>query len=744
MPNVLRPVVDALRGSVRLYGQGVPNGLARITRAERRAPVLIRGGEFTVSTGGFITEDAEPPFGYPLTYRVVSEPTVRHIQSNRVLNPKAKNGTSNWLTGTGRTLAQETAPGMAPPRDAVTSLRTSAYPGGVTYGTRDDRMVAATVPSDFGPGRWYLSGQVHYDSPDLWLWEDVRSAGTWQTVRDVGTWQTVKSRSSELADQPFASLWAAVLAPTKTTAERRRNRMTNPVAGGSSGGWGAYAGASGAVSTALVTGLSGVGLPDGVTTAFRATWTTGSTNGNGLGIFLGSSTAGTHAAPVTPGTVYTGSIYVQVSKAQRVQASVGWYDAAGALLSASLGTVSALPGGAGYTRLSATGTAPAGAAYGRVRAYTPTDGTGTAMASGDTMAATAALLEVDTYLRPYFSGASAAVGPLTYAWAGTANSSESIEYSMDFTVVVAPFQVLGVQAAGGNQWHTFQAWVDAPAGMPAGSRLVFLHGQENREYAVTWWLSTVMVTPEAETVGNPLLPYFDGDTPVPANPAANLVAGHDWMPLANDASIVWNGTDNSSVSIFTGPSSMYAEARVTLGAPSADQLPKVKLPVYLSDPVAPQLGVWFEFVQIGPLSRKDRAELFDVLGRGPQIAVSQLRAWPSGQFILMTRTLDEASIADRLFDSGRILFFRNPDPRFPESSWYLHIGQVDSDRVHPRMAWRPERLWVVPWVRVERPEGLIAASTAVDWAAVKANFTWGELRQLREDWLDVGLTAADT
>jgi len=522
--SVLKAVPDALRGLVRVSAVGMPDGQVLVTRTARRTPEQIRGGAFASTTGGFIREDPEAAFGEPLVYRVTDTVNDRHIQSNRILNPKAKNNTANWTAGANRTLAQETNLTLAPSRDALTSLRVGPNTAGVNPGGLPERALLRTTPSGFGPGRWFFSGQMMYDSPDIWLWDDVKQR-TWSQVRDKGAWQQVKSASSELAGQPFATLWAAVMTPTGT-------------------------------------------------------------------------------------------------------------------------------------------------------------------------------------------------------------------------VVVPPFQVLGVQVSDGGGWATFQATVEVPAGAPAGVQLVFLQGPLTREYAVTWWLSTVMVTPESEMDAG-ALPYFDGDTLVPANPAANLVPGYAWQTLTKDASIAWNGTENASVSIFTGPSVIYAEAETHVNQPDAPQLPGMRLPVFLSDPVAPQLSQWFELLEIGDLNFAARAALYDILGRGPQIAVSQLRAWANGELRLMTYTVEQARVAERMFESGRILFLRNPDPRFPESVWYLHIGDVTQGRVGAQVAWSPQRIWRVPFARVERPEGLIAASSSVTWSDVK-KLTWGEVRQQREDWLDAALTRVTT
>lgn len=492
--KVLTALADPLKGSVVISAAGgVPNGELTLTRAESGVVQVVRNGEGPVSTGGFTREDPEPAFGVPLLYRATVAVANRYIQSNRVLNPKAKTGTSNWTTGPNRVISRETLPEYAPPRDAATSLKIGSYTAGAVGGTIADRMLAATAPLGLAAGRWFVSGQLRLNSPDLWLWEDVKTAGTWQDIKNLGTWQQVKSKSTEASNQPFATFWGAIVGPAGTT------------------------------------------------------------------------------------------------------------------------------------------------------------------------------------------------------------------------LLTTPVQLLGVAADSGSQWRTFQAWLDVPAGVPAGSRVIFFHGTLSREYAIDWWLSTVMATPEAE-MGAGALTYLDGDTAMTPNPAENLAPGYDWTPATEDAFFRWNGTDGVSVSEFYGPSSVTTTTSLTLGRPSVAALP-YKLPVYLSDPVAPEIGQWFELLRIGELSWAARQDLYDILGKGPQIAVSQVRSWESGELTLMTYTLEEYEVAKAMFATGRILFWRNPDPRFPETSWYVGIGDTKAARPSDSVAWSPVRLWAVPWVRVERPTGLIEASS---------------------------------
>jgi hypothetical protein len=516
---------DVMRGMVRLAASGVPNGDIVVTRRYgSAAPVSIRGGLIPgLITGGFVLSDPEPNFGTDLVYRVVDTVANRYLQTNTVTNPRFATGTSGWTWPAARVTARETDPALVPPRDATTSLRIG--PGAQGAGGLPDRLLATTSPVGLTTGRWFLTGQVRYDSPNIWLWQDVRDAGTWQTIKNKGTWQDVKATQAPAAAQAFASLWVGV---------------NNPVGGAS---------------------------------------------------------------------------------------------------------------------------------------------------------------------------------------------------------IVAPFQVLGVQTDANGMWTTFQVWIDIPAGAPANCQLAFYQGTATREYAVTWWMTTLLVSPEREvTAESPV--YFDGSTPVGelGDLGSKLAPGLDWKALTGDASVAWSGTPNASTSVLTGPSQIFSESSTSIGTPTISQLPRVKIPVFLSDPVAPQLAQWFELLEIGDLGYAARQDLFDVLGRGAQIAVSQLRAWPSGELRVLTYTPEAAEIAERLFGTGRILYWRNPDPRYPENGWYIAVGDLASGRVGATVAWSPERIWRIPFVKVERPEGLISAATSVSWSTVKTSYTWQQLRDQRTDWLDVALT----
>jgi hypothetical protein len=753
MTSVMTAQPDVMRGLVRLAAVGVPSGNVIVTRqAGRGAPDTIRGGTFSVTNGGFIATDSEPLFGTSLTYRVVDTPTTRAIQTNRVLNPKAAVDLTNWTFPAARTAARETSVALKPPRDATTSIRIGPRAGGVGAGSLAERKLAQISPSGLAGGRWYLSGQLMYDSPDIWLWDDVKSAGTWQTIKNRGTWQDVKAANSPLAGQPFASLFTAVLDPSSTTTTRTQLARNPRVAQTPIGEWATTNGGSGVVNGSVVaSGGPSAAIPG----FYRGTWTTASATPVGGIVYGNPAGANTsEVTAVTPGQPLTASAYVRSSKAQRLYVSLTYFNASGTVVGSVVNGVASVVTAGAWTRLSVADPAvPTGAAIVFVYVTAQTGTGGVAWAVADTLDVTGILAEHTSVTVPggYFDGATAVSTTAgtsgstvaSYAWNGTAWASSSVETTMT-GLWVTPFQILGVQTGDNGGWATFQGILDIPVGAPANCQVAFFQGTVTREYTVTWWLSTLMVCPEAESLkAGAVLPYFDGDTTLASigDPGDRLAPGYDWKALSGDASITWQGTPNASWSQFTGPSQIFSDVSTAIGKPSATQLPRVNQPIFLSDPVVPQLSQWFELVEIGDLTFSARQQLFDVLGREAQIAVSQVRSWASGEMRLMTYTPEQQAVAERLFGVGRILYWRNPDPRYPENGWYVAIGDVVAGRPGATVGWAPERIWRIPFVKVERPEGLIAASSSVTWSTVKASYTWQQLRDQRKDWLDAAITA---
>ena len=127
--------------------------------------------------------------------------------------------------------------------------------------------------------------------------------------------------------------------------------------------------------------------------------------------------------PVTAGIIYYASAYVRTSAARSYQAAIRWVDGSDAEVSMSYGTHVAAPVGSGWTRVSVSAIAPAGAAGAYAGAQPAVVGFG----SGDWFDVAALIVEATTSLGDYFDGDTSNAGLVgsRHEWAGAAHASAS-------------------------------------------------------------------------------------------------------------------------------------------------------------------------------------------------------------------------------------------------------------------------------------------------------------------------------
>ena len=328
------------------------------------------------------------------------------------------------------------------------------------------------------------------------------------------------------------------------------------------------------------------------------------------------------------------------------------------------------------------------------------------------------------------STAATGAGSSTYGTVFVSLSNGATDY-------VAPTQAFNIHLDEVNSWMTFAVYVTTPSVIPSTARLRILHGTGVREYAITWTLDEFSMMTAADSAKPFRLFWFSGDTPVPARPQDYITQNSEWEDVSGDATIIWEGVVGNSVSRFTGPSVISTSVTAQISTPAIHPCE----PVLLSDPVSTALAQWFGLAAVGTLTREARQTVLSVLGRSDFVSTSSARGSAKGTLTLYTDTLEERRNAVKLFESGRILLLRNPDPSYPESNWYIAIGNVTESRTIDMNAREPGRTWVVPFVQVERPTGLIEASSGVTWQMVKdSGMTWAQLRAAHESWLDVVLS----
>jgi hypothetical protein len=244
-----------------------------------------------------------------------------------------------------------------------------------------------------------------------------------------GAWVLELLTSSAISQGKSSVRWDDLPGSTSPAAVRT-NRAQNPraISTGATG-WttGRGFGTGGAGAYSYLTATSGPSAD--VFTARRKTWTTASTATADSG-FIVNSTATTFQA-VTPGQVWTVSVYVRHSSATaKVFRNRLIWHATTAVGSGNVGAVVegadvTVAGGLGWTRVTVTGTVPAGALGMELICDVMTSPAGP-WAVGNTADATACLMELAAAPPgTYFDGSTPDAAPLDYAWAGTVNASNS-------------------------------------------------------------------------------------------------------------------------------------------------------------------------------------------------------------------------------------------------------------------------------------------------------------------------------
>jgi hypothetical protein len=319
-------------------------------------------------------------------------------------------------------------------------------------------------------------------------------------------------------------------------------------------------------------------------------------------------------------------------------------------------------------------------------------------------------------------------GDYLQLWLSIVNPVTSADY-------ITPVQVrLGTEGMV-NTWIDFSALFTVPAGgIPATAEVRLSHGTTAKEYAVQWYLDEFGITPGIQRQHSTLY-WFDGDTTVPAD-ATEYQFGPGWTAAAGTASITWAGTAGNSISTFYGPVGLQGTTAGCQMDASDTSLALPCEPVLLSDPVNVNMVSWVGLIHIDALTHPSKQTVHQIINRAAPVAISQVRGWETGTITVLTMTSQHRALLLTVIRSGRVLLLRNPVPEYPENNWFLALGDITEDRPVPNQR-VTVREWTMPFVRVERPTGLIEASSGRTWQQVKDSGTWDNLRNTTPDWLGV-------
>ena len=156
---------------------------------------------------------------------------------------------------------------------------------------------------------------------------------------------------------------------------------------------------------------------------------------------------------------------------------------------------------------------------------------------------------------------------------------------------------------------------------------------------------------------------------------------------------------------------------------------------WLKDPGLASNNLRLDYVQGLPkLSRRARAGVFDVIDRTNPIVVSAKRQSATGDFTFTTLTQTDYEKMIKLINRGEVLLLSTP-PAYGVGNVYVHIGDVDEDRIAIGDASNWVRRWTLPLLVVDRPLAITSTAPLERWSDVKATWaTWNDLYAANLTW----------
>lgn len=330
-------------------------------------------------------------------------------------------GAGAWsATATGLTLTALAPALSVTAAPAGTSVTIAATPDSTLpnpSGWRLERRVqgSGTVTSvDFAASPHVVTGLAQ---GTVYEWRLAALQGEY--VSPFTAWQAVQQPNPNTSPGDYFDGSTAATGEATYAWDGTANNSASRASGVGVAGWTAAAGSSGATAV-LSRQVGGRSQAHAARLSFTADATAAGfqfAQGSGAGLI----------SVVAERGVYTGSVHVQLpARSQRMRALIRWRTTAGVFISDSVGTPVVVPAGGGWTRLSVTGVAPAGAALAQV-IVDDVAGTGWALwRGGDVAIFDDAMLSLGDY--SYFDGATSDTLEFDYEWLDLANASPSVQY----------------------------------------------------------------------------------------------------------------------------------------------------------------------------------------------------------------------------------------------------------------------------------------------------------------------------
>jgi hypothetical protein len=156
--------------------------------------------------------------------------------------------------------------------------------------------------------------------------------------------------------------------------------------------------------------------------------------------------------------------------------------------------------------------------------------------------------------------------------------------------------------------------------------------------------------------------------------------------------------------------------------------------VWLKNISRPNMNRTVTVTDIGSVSRRSRAGLFDIIGRAAPIAITDVHSAREVRVQLMTTTFGEAQILDEVLRSGDVFFLHAPSGT-AVPTFYVTVGNYSVDR--GRSAHSPRRYFDLPLTEVAAPDAVVTIGT-VTWGDILTTYpTWTDLLAAHGTWDDV-------
>ena len=180
----------------------------------------------------------------------------------------------------------------------------------------------------------------------------------------------------------------------------------------------------------------------------------------------------------------------------------------------------------------------------------------------------------------------------------------------------------------------------------------------------------------------------------------------------------------------------YTAAGAVIATSDAGSLTVALDKIWLKSVTRPFLNRAVEVRDWGPVSRRARNGVFDVVGRSFPVAVTDVRTSSAYVLDVHVLTTAEADEFDLILSSGDPVFLHTPDPgAYPlpgelMRSMYAVIG----DTTESRLGLQGRRIFSLPLIEVAAPHHSIVGITYT-WQSVINDFaTWADVIAAESSW----------